>query len=160
LNVFLSWLLLFKSEAFRQQSSSLEKKNRTLEDFKSKEAEEHDKAIEKKIKRLEDEIQNLTKDLSMKNMRYQIVSGLLLLVLNRLLKSPFDGVVVAKIPFQPFGLVGGLTHRGIESEDLTDANFQFVYWLGSLLFRDILNRAFGFQMPQLKMFNQAFANLK
>jgi hypothetical protein len=155
LNVFLSWLLLFRSAAVRLQISSLEKRQKALEDLKSKGEDESDKTHAKKIKKTEEDISVTTRELKGKNLKYTIVSGVLLLVLNRLMRSGFDGVVVAKLPFEPFPLLTRMTHSSLETEDLRDGSFQVVYWLGTLLFRDIFNRSFGFQLPHLNL-GQAF----
>jgi hypothetical protein len=151
LNVFLSWLLLFRSAEFRRQANELEKKRKTIGDLKGKDDGSTDPATTKKIKRLEESCTALTKDLGAKNMRYTLVSGALLFVLNRLIRAQFDGIVVARIPFEPFSILQKVTHSGLETQDGRDGNFQFVYWLGTLLFRDALMRWFGFQIPQISL---------
>jgi hypothetical protein len=155
LNVFLSWLLLFRSATVRVQLGSLEKRQKTLEDLKGKGDDESDKSHAKKMKKVEEDISVITRDLNGKNIRYNIVSGVLLFLLNRVMRSGFEGVVVARLPFEPFALVKRAIHFGLETEDLGNGNFQVVYWLGTLFFRDIFNRFFGFQLPHLN-FGQPF----
>jgi hypothetical protein len=154
LNVFLSWLLLFRSAEFRRQAAELEKKQKAVEELKSKDQDASDQAAAKKTKRLENDIAALTKELTSKNMKYTVISGGLLFLLNRIVRGYFDGVIVARIPFEPFSLLQKITHAGIENQEGRDGNFQFVYWLGTLLFRDALMRWFGFQMPQLGLAQQ------
>jgi hypothetical protein len=155
INVILSWLLLFRSATFRAQTTTLDKKKRQAEELREQADDGDDKTKAKKIKRLDDDIAMITKELSMKNMRFTIISGLFLFVFNRIIRSAFQGMVVARVPYEPIGFLARITHGGIETEDLRDGNFQFVYWLGSLLFRDVLTKWFGFQMPQLNL-AQAF----
>ena len=151
LNALISWLLLFRSESFREQIANLEKKRKQLEELREKNDDEKDRTTAKRIKRLEDDIGVITKEVTGKNLRFNVVSGLFLFVMNRVFRSAFEGIIVARIPFEPFGFVTRITHAGIENEDMRDASFQFVYWLGSLLFRDVLNKLFGFEVPQLGM---------
>ena len=45
------------------------------------------------------------------------------------------GIVVAKLPFQPFFLISGLTHRGLLGNDYTDASYLCIYILTSFILR-------------------------
>jgi hypothetical protein len=150
INLFLSWLLLFRSATFRANVAYLEKMKRQAEDLRA-DAEMDEKARAKKIKRLDDDIAVKSRELTMKNLRYHLISGVFVFVFNRVLRSFFQGVTVARLPFEPIALLARITHGGIETEDSRDGGFQFVYWLGTLLFRDVLTKWFGFQMPQLNL---------
>jgi hypothetical protein len=147
-NLFLAWLLLFRSAAFRAEVASLEKAKHQKEELR-REGDPDEKTRAKKIKRVDDNISEISKRLTMKNMRYNLLSVVFLFIFNRLLRSFFQGTIVARLPFEPISFLTRVTHRGIETEDLRDGNFEFVYWLGTLLFRDLLTKWFGFQLPQL-----------
>ena len=52
--------------------------------------------------------------------------------------------VVARLPFEPFPLVRGLSHRGLEGGDWYDCSFAFVYALCQMAIRANVTRFFGF----------------
>jgi hypothetical protein len=46
-----------------------------------------------------------------------------------LVNSFFYGKVVGKLPFEPWGSVTSMTHRGIEGEDYSQFGMIFIYLL-------------------------------
>lgn len=148
-NVLLSYLLIFRTPTYQSLNESLIKNRKKLEEIEEKE-EDNEKTAKKK-KRVQETIDSATKRIQILSMRYYFISYGLLFIMNRMIRSQFNGKIMARIPFEPFGLIASITHNGIENEDKQDANFQFIYWLGTTLFKEVLNRWFGFQMPQLNM---------
>ena len=57
-------------------------------------------------------------------------------------------MVVAKLPFEPFGLLSSMTHRGILSNDKTDCSFIFLYILSNIVLRPIIQKILGFAPPR------------
>jgi hypothetical protein len=53
----------------------------------------------------------------------------------RLLSAHYKGVVMAKLPFEPFSITRRLTHSGLEGEDWSQCGFHFIYVLGSMAVR-------------------------
>lgn len=51
--------------------------------------------------------------------------------------SRFDGHVVAKLPFEPFSLIQGLSHRNLMGSDVTDCSFIFLYILCTMSIREV-----------------------
>jgi uncharacterized membrane protein (DUF106 family) len=66
-----------------------------------------------------------------------------------------QGIVVGKLPFEPFGLISSVSHRGILSNDNTDCSFIFLYILSNFVIRPILQKVLGFAPPRN---NNQFAN--
>lgn len=149
INVLLGYLLVFRNATFQSLNESLTKNKKKLEELDEK--EEDNEKTAKKRKRIQDTIDSCSKRIQAISIRYTLVSNGLLYVMNRMIRSQFNGKVMARIPFVPFKLVTYMTHSGIENEDLQDGNFQFIYWLGTVLFKEVLNKWFGFQMPQLSL---------
>ena len=56
----------------------------------------------------------------------------------------YQGIVVAKLPFTPFKIFHGLTHRHLEGDDFTDCSVSFIYLLCSILFSTNIGRYFQF----------------
>ena len=52
----------------------------------------------------------------------------------------FEGVVVARLPFQPYSLVSGITHRGLPGEDYTECSFVFLYLTCTMAIRQVRGR--------------------
>ena len=48
--------------------------------------------------------------------RVNMIQGLISIITVRFLYYLFEGVVAAKLPFEPFKLITGMTHYGIEGE--------------------------------------------
>ena len=51
--------------------------------------------------------------------------------------SRFDGRVVAKLPFEPFSLLRGISHRNLMGSDATDCSFIFLYILCTMSIREV-----------------------
>ncbi len=85
--------------------------------------------------------------MTMKNMKWNLVVGLFMIVFINYLGGAFQGLVVAKLPFVPFSLIQGITHRNITGEDFTDCSYLFIYILSAFLIRTNLKKLFGFEPP-------------
>lgn len=56
----------------------------------------------------------------------------------------FQGIVVAILPFEPFSLLRGMTHRNIPGEDYTQAAYLPIYIIFAFIWRTNLKKALGF----------------
>jgi len=68
----------------------------------------------------------------------------------------YQGIVVAKLPFEPIGMISSMSHRGILSNDYTDCSFIFLYVLSNFCIRPVLQKLLGFAPPRN---NNQFTNL-
>jgi hypothetical protein len=59
----------------------------------------------------------------------------------------FDGIPVAKLPFEPFGIFTPVSHRGLAGEDYTQCSCAFLYTLCAMSIRPNLQKALGFGPP-------------
>ena len=58
--------------------------------------------------------------------------------------------MVAKLPFEPIGLIQGLSHRNLLGEDFTDCSFIFLYVLCTMSIRQVCGQiSFGFHFSPL-----------
>lgn len=76
------------------------------------------------------------------------IIGLFTVFFISLFHNLFQGIVVAKLPFEPFGLLSGMTHRGILSNDMTDCSFIFLYILSNFVMRPVIQKVLGFAPPR------------
>lgn len=60
----------------------------------------------------------------------------------------FQGVVVAVLPFEPFSLIRGMTHRNIAGEDFTQAAYLPIYIISAFIWRSNIKKFLGFEPPK------------
>ena len=66
-----------------------------------------------------------------------------MLIFINFLGTQFQGLIVAKLPFTPFSLIQGITHRNIPGTDMTECSYLFIYILSAFLFRTNIKKAMG-----------------
>ena len=74
--------------------------------------------------------------------------GLCMITFMSYLNNYYAGVVVAKLPFEPFSLMRNLSHRNLEGNDFTDCSMIFVYILSNVSLRPILQKLLGVSGPR------------
>ena len=62
-----------------------------------------------------------------------------------------QGVVVAKLPFEPISFIQGITHRNIVGTDYTDCSMIFLYILSNMSLRPMIQKILGFSGPRTSM---------
>ena len=72
-----------------------------------------------------------------------IIVGLLMIVVINLIGTYFNGQVVAILPFEPFSLMRGITHRNIVGENYYEAAYLFLYILTAFIWRNNIKKIFG-----------------
>ena len=82
--------------------------------------------------------------------------ALFMIIFMSLLSSAYQGVVVAKLPFEPFFLIKSLTHRNIPGSDFTECSMIFVYILSNVSLRPIIQKLLGFSGPRTSMQQTSF----
>eukprot|EP01112_Ceratiomyxa_fruticulosa_P016260 TRINITY_DN4885_c0_g1_i3.p1 TRINITY_DN4885_c0_g1~~TRINITY_DN4885_c0_g1_i3.p1 ORF type:complete len:211 (-),score=55.62 TRINITY_DN4885_c0_g1_i3:148-780(-) len=107
---------------------------------------------DKKLTRIEDQLKEANRDLSMSKMKSTFVVGFAMISLVGFLNSYFDGIVVARLPFEPIGFLQGLSHRNLPGNDYLDCSMIFIYVLCSIGIRGNLQKLLGIQQPQVPSF--------
>ena len=143
-----------KLKANQEKQDELDKAERAHET-----EDGNEKKLAKKIKKLKEEIKSIQQDLTKRSSWSNFALMGLLLVINRLTRSYFEGHICCKIPFTPWTFIQRITHGGIDSTDMTDGSFNFIYWLSAILFKDAMNRIFGFIVPGGNMMDQMQSRL-
>ena len=72
-----------------------------------------------------------------------MASAVMLMLTFWSLKSKYEGIVLARLPFEPFSIVRGLSHRGLEGEDFRECGVIFVYVLCCMAIKPNLQRVLG-----------------
>ena len=82
--------------------------------------------------------------------------ALFMMIFMSLLSSAYQGIVVAKLPFEPFSLMRNITHRNITGIDYTDSSMIFIYILSNVSLRPMITKILGFAGPRTTMQQQSF----
>ena len=64
------------------------------------------------------------------------------------LSNAYQGVVVARLPFEPVLFIKSVTHRNIPGTDYTECSMIFIYILCNIVIRPILQKVLGFDGPR------------
>lgn len=67
------------------------------------------------------------------------------------INSYFWGKYSGTLPFEPFGMVAGMSHRGLEGEDMTQVSMTFLCILFSMGTRGMLGKITGSDGPRLPL---------
>ena len=51
--------------------------------------------------------------------------------------------VIARLPFEPWSMLSGFTHRGLEDEDMRNVSIFFIYSTAHMAFRGIFEKLLG-----------------
>ena len=141
----LSWLLIYKTEGYKQTQKNVETLNKQLEREKEKVvAASKQKAHDKKISKADNLLKSTNQQLNTSKMKSTMIIALFMIAFMSTLSSTYHGIAVAKLPFVPFSLLQGITHRNLPGDDLTDCSMIFIYLLSSFIMRNNIQKFFGF----------------
>ena len=144
---FLTWMFIYRTKKYKENKKQMDKLSKSLEIIKESTKGKR-KQIDKKIKQQENELKYMGYEMMKIKLISMIIIGLFTFFFISLFSGLFQGIVVAKIPFVPFKLLRGLSHRGILSNDFTDCSFIFLYVLCNISFRPIIQKLLGFAPPR------------
>jgi hypothetical protein len=66
----------------------------------------------------------------------------------------FYGTVMGKLPFEPWGMVSGMSHRGLEGEDMSEFSMTFIYVLTQSAVRGMIGKIMGSEGPRMPVEHQ------
>lgn len=144
---FLTWIIIYRTKRYRDTKKQIDALNLKIEKAKEN-TKGHSKHVDKKVKQQENDLKVLNYHMMKTKMISMFTISLFTIFFISLFNGIFQGIVVAKLPFVPFKMLSGLTHRGILSNDLTDCSFTFLYILCNVSFRPIIQKLLGFAPPR------------
>eukprot|EP00911_Craspedida_sp_UC1_P000154 UC1_evm1s123 len=151
----LSYVLLYGREDYRVKASGIEVGVKQLSKLKN---EPYSAKLAKKIERFESELKMQNQEFTMYKMKRTFFISLGFFFLIPFMNSMFEGRgPVARLPFEPFGFITGLTHRGLEGDDYRDCSFLFIYVLLLVPARTAIQKFFGFSLSRQAAKLSAFA---
>ena len=109
----------------------------------------------------ENQLKKVSNQLARAKMKSTFFIAIFMIMFMSLLGESFQGVVVAKLPFTPFSMMRGMTHRNIVGSDYTDCAMIFLYVMSNVCFRPLIQKILGFDGPRgLTANNSMFAAVK
>jgi Na+/glutamate symporter len=88
--------------------------NKKLEKLKNTHViQAQSKGHEKKISATEAQLKSLSQQMTFSSFKSHAVVGVLMIAVINLIGTYFSGHVVAQLPFEPFSLLRGITHRNL-----------------------------------------------
>ena len=106
---------------------------------------------DKKLVQLEKEFEGANNALIAIKSRAMMFTGMIHLLTFFALKDSYEGMVLAKLPFQPLSWFHPITHRNIKGTDFTDTGMIFIYALCSMAIKPNLQRWLGNAPPKTAM---------
>lgn len=145
----ISWLLVYRTPTYTRLRTELDRTSKKLDKTKAAPtlASSKDKAARKE-KRLEETMKTTTRDLTASKVKTGIITAVLLFILYHVLNTLLEGVVVAKLPFEPIPLMRRVTHYNLQGDNWTDGSAAFIYVLCSVGIRGNLQKALGMGLPR------------
>jgi len=77
------------------------------------------------------------------------VVGILMIAVINVIGTYFSGHIVARLPFEPFSLLRGITHRNIPGENFYEAAYLLPYILIAFVWRSNLKKFLGINIKDL-----------
>ena len=141
----LSYALIYRTEDYKNIKKNLESLTKQLAKEKDKIVTASKQKIqEKKITKADTSLKNTNQQLNASKMKSTMIIAVFMIAFMSTLSSTYHGVVVAKLPFVPFSMLQGITHRNLPGDDMTDCSMIFIYLLTSYLIRNNIQKFFGF----------------
>lgn len=106
------------------------------------------KGHEKKIAQTEAQLKSLSQQMTFGALKSHLLIGALMIGAINAIGTHFQGAVIAVLPFEPFSLLRGMTHRNLPGDDFTEAAYLPIYIICTFLLRANIKRLFGFEPPK------------
>eukprot|EP01016_Furgasonia_blochmanni_P016424 TRINITY_DN1950_c0_g1_i2.p2 TRINITY_DN1950_c0_g1~~TRINITY_DN1950_c0_g1_i2.p2 ORF type:complete len:196 (+),score=66.46 TRINITY_DN1950_c0_g1_i2:169-756(+) len=146
---FVLWLMIYRKDEFKVLKKNIENQTNKLNKLKETHVSQTQaKAHEKKLSLSESQLKTLNQEMTSFRMKSTLLIGLFMIIVLSSFGTAFQGVVVAKLPFEPLGIFQSITHRGLLGEDSTDCSYIFIYIMFSFIVRGNIQKIFGFEPPR------------
>lgn len=153
----LCWVLVYSDPEFAKLTQIVEKANKELRRAKERKERSADEGDETLLKQNEKKVQEQEKSLSrssrkLQNMRWKtnIIMPFVFMAVFGILNEWYDGIIIAKLPFQPISFIQGMTRRGLNgfTEDVDLCSFLPLYILGNMGIKPVITKLLGHAPPR------------
>eukprot|EP00736_Rhodelphis_marinus_P002999 Rmarinus@m.7220 len=139
----LSWFLVYRTASYQRMKENVERLAKKVEKQK-----ESGSKRGKQVDRSEELLRNANQNMTMAKMKCNLVVAATMITIYRTMSSYYDGVPVAHLPFEPFSLIRGISHRGLLGTNFYECAFAGLYVLCSMSIRSNLQKILGFAPPR------------
>lgn len=165
-----AWYMIYRTSDYHRLKNNLDKANKRLDKkkleepvavlksttvgtkaAKGKDKKGNESKQDKKLTMLEKEVESTNRDLTLFKMKTNMATMMMHLFTFYALKTQYEGIVVARLPFEPFAMIRGLSHRGISGDDYRECGVILIYVLCSMAIKPNLQRALGHAPPKTAM---------
>ena len=157
-----SWVMIYRTERFRTLRADAEELLDRIEKDK-RVLNSHSKGYQKQTKKIkmdESRLKRFGGELSRAKMKSNFVIAIFMITFMSFLSETFQGVVVAKLPFTPFSMMRGITHRNLVGSEFTECSMTFLYILANVCFRPMIQKFLGFDGPRGLQQNNMFPGMQ
>jgi hypothetical protein len=106
------------------------------------------------IKVQEDNYKECHRELTGMKGRTNLATGVGMLAIMWFASSYFNGKIIGVLPFEPWGLVSNMSHRGLTGDDTKECGLLFLYVLLQMAVRGCAGKLFGNESPRLPIEHQ------
>ncbi len=117
------------------------------------------KSHEKKISTLEGQLKSSSQQMTFATMKSTLAVGVTMIAGVNLMGTYFKGVIIAILPFEPFSLLRGITHRNIEGENYYECAYLFIYIMCTFIIRANVKKIFGIESFLLRSLDSKGCNV-
>eukprot|EP00762_Andalucia_godoyi_P007705 ANDGO_07976.mRNA.1 Transmembrane and coiled-coil domain-containing protein 1 homolog len=145
LNVYLEYLFVYSKPAFKQSWAEIEDCRSKIESVRAEMAKDaaHTTKYERRIADYEARIKHENQQQASLRMGTMLLTPVILIATMSVINSMYDGYVVARLPFVPFGFFQGITHRGLLGTDFTECSATYLYIVAALTWRPNWQKVFN-----------------
>ena len=157
----ISWFLIYRTKDFQE----LHKKFKSLTSKIDKQKEElstntKSKKFESKISENEKQLQEVQGQIAREKLKSTMVVALFMIIFISSLYSSFQDIVVGKLPFVPFSILTGFTHRGLSGNNYSECSMLFLYVLSNIVLRSVVEKIMGYGGGNKGFAPNFFGNIK
>eukprot|EP01104_Vermistella_antarctica_P006674 TRINITY_DN1737_c0_g3_i2.p1 TRINITY_DN1737_c0_g3~~TRINITY_DN1737_c0_g3_i2.p1 ORF type:complete len:171 (+),score=40.10 TRINITY_DN1737_c0_g3_i2:133-645(+) len=143
----LSWVLVYRTESYKNMQQTVTRMNKKLERMRDPLSVKN-KSQNRRAERYEESVKNIKKDMNMASFKSKAAMSVAMISLFALLNSVYSGLVVCRLPFEPIWMFKMISHRGLPGTDLYDCSMAFFYALCSLSIKPNVQKLIGHAPPR------------
>ncbi|KRX05086.1 hypothetical protein PPERSA_06720 [Pseudocohnilembus persalinus] len=144
-----SYIMVYRKDQYKSLKQNIDSTNQKIKKTKNTQpSPDQQKSYKKKLAQLENTLKNYNQEMSSFRMKSTFIIALFMIITVNSFGTMFQGIVMAKLPFHPFSLFQGITHRGLMGDDYTDCSYLFLYILSAYVVRTNIQKIFGFEAPK------------
>ena len=147
---FLCYVLVYSDDSFSPLTDEVSECNKRITKLKDNKSSANEKKDKKELVRLQKQLKTASSKLNGLRFKTNFIMPFVMMAVFGILGSSYDGLVVGRLPFEPFSFIQGMTLRGIDgiAEDNRDCSFFPLYILGNMGLKPVITKLLGFAPPR------------